>query len=145
MTDPDRSPKSNSRLEDEVREILVRADQPASFTEHLQRKAQRRRRGQWNATVASASARWARLGAGGSLVGAIVVAFIASWVRSSSPLLATLLALFSVALIVSLYVQRYRGPGQRQTKQWRGRDLDVSPPPAWVGSLRDRFRGTSRR
>ncbi len=144
MTDRNRAdeqpPPRRSRLEDEVREILVRADQPASFTDHVRRKAQQRRREQF-ASASRVLPQLDTLGPGAFLIGCFVVAFLATLVRSSSPLLAQLLAVGSVALLAMVWVRRRGASGGSRIKQWRGRDIDLSPPPpAWVESLRDRFR-----
>ncbi len=144
MTDHDRAgeqpPPRRSRLEDEVREILVRADQPASFTDHVRRKAQRQRREQL-AQASRIVPQFDTLGPEAFLIGCFVAAFLATLVRSSSPLLAQLLAIVSVALLAMVWVRRHGGSGGSRIKQWRGRDIDLSPPPpAWVESIRDRFR-----
>ena len=144
MTDHDRAaeqpPPRRSRLEDEVREILVRADQPASFTDHVRRKAQQQRRERL-VNAGRAIPQIDTLGPGAFLIGCFVAAFLATLVRSSSPLLAQLLAVGSVALLAMVWVRRHGSSGGSRIKQWRGRDIDLNPPPpAWVESLRDRFR-----
>lgn len=143
MTDRDRAggepAPRRSRLEDEVREILVRADQPASFTDHVRRKAQQQRR-ERIAGAGRVVPRIDTFGPGAFLIGCFVAAFLATLVRSSSPLLAQLLAVGSVALLAMVWV-RPGSSGRSRIKQWRGRDIDLSPPPpAWMESLRDRFR-----
>jgi len=71
----------------------------------------------------------------------LLLAFVATLVRPGSPLLALLLAVGSVVLLARLWVRRYAAPGGSDAKRWRGRDLDLGrAPPAWVESLRDRFR-----
>jgi hypothetical protein len=149
VTDRDRAgqpPSPRSRLEDEVLEILVRADQPTSIQDHLRRKAERAR-------MAAAprganpfrSPSLSRIGPGGFLIGAFVLAFLATLVRSASPLLATLFVLAALASFAMLWVRRYAAPAGSDAKRWRGRDLDLSPPPpAWLESLRDRFRRPPR-
>ena len=144
--DPQAGNQGRSRLEDEVLEILVRADQPTSLKDHIRRKARRDR--------AARLSQWRRgvprpkqgVGPGTLLVGSLAFAFVASAVRDSSALLAELLAAGSVALLIAIYVVRYRSPGRSDVKQWRGRDIDVNPsPPAWVESLKQRFRRPPRR
>jgi hypothetical protein len=153
MTDPgppDKAPRSpRSRLEDEVLEILVRTDQPVSFRDHLRRKQRARRRSQLRSAVGPGSRLAdlaARAGPGTFLVGSLVLAIVAAQVRSTSALLAALLAIASIALLVALYIPRFGGPRRGQIKQWRGRDIDLGPhgPPS-LGSLRDRFRRPPRR
>lgn len=137
-------PPPRSRLEDEVREILVRADQPTSLADHVRRKGQRRRAPVRAGTTGSLPG-LGQIGPGTLLAAGFAVAFLAMLVRPSSPLLATLLAVGSVVLLALLWVPRYGGSGRSNVKQWRGRDIDLSPPPpAWVESLRERFRRPPR-
>jgi hypothetical protein len=134
-----------SRLEDEVLEILVRADQPTSLRDHVRRKAQQRRRTQLTAFTQSLP-RLNTAGPGTFLVACLVLAFLAMLVRDSSALLATLLAIASSASLVMIWVRRYGAGGRADVKTWRGRDIDLAPPsPAWVDSLRDRFRRPPRK
>ena len=149
MTDRDRGGDQptppRSRLEDEVLEILVRADQPTSFRDHVRRKAQRRRRAQLDAATRSVPSLGA-LGPGTFLIACLGLAFLATLVRDSSALLANLLGLASVASLAMVWVRRHGGAGGSNVKTWRGRDIDLSPPPpAWVESLRERFRRPPRR
>lgn len=135
-----------SRLDDELRDILIKADQPTSLADHVRRKTQMPRARQRPTPVEPILASVRHLSGGALLIASLVVAFVASWTRDTSALLATLLAIMSVALLASIFVGQHRGPGQSDVKQWRGRDLDLgSPPPAWVGSLRDRFKGPPKR
>lgn len=148
MTDRDRAgdqpPPPRSRLEDEVREILVRADQPTSLRDHVRRKTRQQRRSRIDA-AARAFPSWDSAGPGTFLVGCLGLALLASIVRDSSALLAALLALASVASLAMVAVRRRGAAGGSNTKTWRGRDMDCSPPPpAWVESLRDRFRRPPR-
>ena len=134
-----------SRLEDEVLEILVRADQPTSLKDHVRRKAQRGRPPAGSIRPRSVPS-LGQIGPGTLLIASLAVAFLATIVRDGSPLLATLLAIVSVVLLAMIWVQRFGPPGGSNVKQWRGRDIDLSPsPPAWVESLRDRFRRPPRR
>ena len=133
-----------SRLEDEVLEILVRADQPTSLRDHVRRKAQQRRRTQLTALSQSVP-RLTTAGPGTFLVACLMLAFLAMLVRDSSALLATLLGMASAASLVMVWVRRYGAAGSSNVKTWRGRDIDLSPPPAWVESLRDRFRRGPRK
>lgn len=133
-----------SRLEDEVREILVRADQPTSLSDHVRRKARQRRRSPLGNAARSFSGLGNAAGAGTFLIGGLALAFLATAVRSGSPLLAQLLALASVGSLAMIWVRRYRSPDGSNLKTWRGRDIDFSPPPAWVESLRERFRRPPR-
>jgi hypothetical protein len=79
------------------------------------------------------------------LIGAFALAFLATLVRDMSPLVATLLAIAAVASFAMLWVRRYAAPAGSDVKRWRGREIDLSPaPPAWLESLRDRFRRPPR-
>ena len=140
-------PPQRSRLEDEVLEILYRVDQPASFTDHLRRKASRQRRERWSAIGDrfGGGRRAGALGAGSYLIGSFAVALLAVLLRDASALLATILAMASVALLVWPIVDRYRRPQPPEIKRWRGRDIDLNPPPAWLRALQDRFRRPPRR
>ena len=139
-------PKPRSRLEDEVLEILARADQPVSLSDHVRRKMWRQRRAQARRAASGVANPFQRLGSGTLLLGSLAVAFIANLVRPSSSLVATLLALVSVALLLSLYFVRHRGPGRQNIKTWRGRDIDLSPPQQPLGEWwRERFRRPPRR
>lgn len=146
MTDlSDKSPTGRTRLDDELHEILIKSEQPASFADHVRRKTQFQRpaRRAWGSGLSVPSL--ARMSGGSRLVASLVVALVASSTRDTSSLLATVLAIVSVALLGSMYAGPRHGPGGPGVKQWRGRDLDLSSsPPAWVGSLRDRFRGPPR-
>lgn len=148
MTDRDRAGDQptppRSRLEDEVLEILVRADQPTSLGDHVRRKARQQRRTRFERAARSVPTP-TTAGPGVFLVGCLVLALLASIVRESSALLAGLLVLASVASLAMVAVRRHGGAGGSSVKTWRGRDLDFNPPPpAWVEGLRDRFRRPPR-
>jgi hypothetical protein len=145
MTDtngqPPERPQRPSRLEAEVAEILARSEQPASFTEHVRRKAE-----------ASAPRRptvpvlpdWRHLGAGSFLLGAIAFAVLGAALNGVSPLLGTLFGLVSVVSLAMVWFRR-PPPSINDTKTWRGRDL--GPPagtPPWVENIRDRMRKPPR-
>lgn len=146
MTDlSDKSSTGRTRLDDELREILIKSEQPESFADHVRRKAQFQRpaRQTWASGLSVPSL--ARMSGGSRMVASLVMALVASSTRDTSALLATVLAIVSVALLASMYAGPPHGPGGPGAKQWRGRDLDLSSPPtAWVGSLRDRFKGPPR-
>ena len=140
----DRPNPPRSRLEDEVLEILVRADQPTSFRDHVRRRAQRERRERFTSAARSLPS-FAAAGPGTFLVACLALAILATLVRDASGFLAALLALASVASLAMVAVRRRGGAGGTGPKTWRGRDLDPGPStPAWVESLRDRFRGPPR-
>lgn len=140
---PDGQPP-RSRLEDEVREILVRADQPTSLRDHVRRRAARPPRGRGGG--GPPWSRLDRLGSGGYWIASLGAAFVGALVHGTSPLLGTLCGVVSAVSFGMLWrrggANGYGSPGQH----WRGRDLGPNPTtPAWVESLRDRFRGPPRR
>lgn len=139
--EPPRPPSRPSRLEAEIAEILERTEQPASFTEHVRRKAAARPP---RVTPALSGPSLHHLGPGSFLIGALLFAALAAFVSGVSPLLATLLAIASFASFAMIWVRR-AAPGGMSAKTWRGRDLDPGPtPPPWLQSLRDRFGGPPR-
>lgn len=142
MTEDDRqaAPPPRSRMEDEVLEILVRADQPASFRDHVRRKADQQRRDRMT-RLRHALAPPAQLGPGSFLALCFALAIAGAVVRAWSPLTATLLALASVVCLVMVAVRRHGGVTAPGSKTWRGQELDVSRrADTWADSVRDRFR-----
>lgn len=141
---PDSPPQpARSRLEDEVLEILHRAEQPTSLRDHVRRTAQRRRHERMAAAAGSVP-NWSSAGPGTFLLACVALALLATLIRDASAALGALLAIASVACLVMVAVRRGGGDGSGP-KSWRGRDLDPTPTtPAWVDSLRDRFRGPPR-
>ena len=144
MTRPDGSPppeKPRSRLEDEVLEILYKTDKPASFADHVRRKAARRRRERIHRVRQGVRFRATGYGGGTYLIASFALAVAGMLVGDASPLLAKLLGFAATAAFVMIWVERYRRPDRSAIRTWRGRDIDLSPPPpAWVENLRDRFR-----
>lgn len=132
-----------SRLEDEVLEILVRADQqPISLRDHVRRRTA----GRASPAGGGAASRFGldRLGPGAFWIGSLAAAFLGMLTRDASPLLAALLGLVSAVLFAALWFRR-SGSGPLEAKRWRGRDLDLGPGgPAWLEGLRDRFRRPPR-
>lgn len=141
--DSDRQQSPPTRLEQEIEEILARSDRPISFQERVQ--ARRRQAGPMSRNrlhglrrqFGSVLGRLTAL----SLLSALAVAALAAFVQDFSPLLAQVLAVVSVALLLTPIIQRFRRPNPPETPMWRGRPVDSSPR---VGSslrnLRDRFR-----
>ena len=138
--------RGRSRLEDEVLEILYRAEQPTSLADHLRRKA-RRQRAERLATLGAALGRLPRrAGSGTMLAAALGAALLGVLVRDTSALLATLLAVVSIGCLLWPIIDRVRRPQPPTVKRWRGRDIEPEPePPPWLRNLRDRFRKPPRR
>lgn len=127
-------------MEDEVLEILGRADQPASFRDHVRRKADQQRRDRLT-RLRHSLASPARLGPGSFLALCFALAIAGAVVRAWSPLAATLLALASVVCLVMVAVRRHGGVTATGSKTWRGQELDFSRrADTWADSVRDRFR-----
>lgn len=142
---PPPTPGRRSRLEDEVAEILARADKPASLTDHVRRKTQRQRQQRVQASVNRFSSWGVGLDANSFLIGFVVAALLAGFLRDSSALLARLSAIVGIVCLLAPIVLRFKSPRQPTIKQWRGRSIDLSPQgPEWVNSLRDRFRKPPR-
>ncbi|HEU5431171.1 MAG TPA: hypothetical protein VFU81_05880 [Thermomicrobiales bacterium] len=144
MADPDirpEPPPSRSRLEDEVLEILTRADRPPTMQERLRRAARDARRPLGHAArfVPGAIA----IGPGLLLAASFALAFLGSLVSGPSHLLGFLFGLASFVCLALLWAPRYNtGSGP---KRWRGRDLGPTASNAqWLDDLRDRFRRPPR-
>lgn len=132
---PPRAPRT--RLEDEVLEILHRAERPPSLADRVQREAWRYRGRLARRSVPLRAPR--ALGPGAFLLGSLLVAAVGALVHDAVPLLGFLAGLLSFALLVLLWVPRFGGGAGG--KRWRGRDLDLSGrDPAWLEGMRDRFR-----
>ncbi len=144
MADPDIRPEpssSRSRLEDEVLEILTRADRPPTVRERLRRAARDARRPLRRAARFKPSA--IPVGPGVLLVASFLLAFVGSQVSRPSHLLGFLFGLASFVCLVFLWAPRFNtGSGP---KRWRGRDLGPTTSNAqWLDDLRDRFRRPPR-
>jgi len=125
-------PPKRSRLEDEVLEILQKADAPPPKPIALRSAADRtlwrtrlRARG-WTDRIVS------RLREGGwsVILAGMFLAVVANvLIDPVSPLIARVLLYAGVALIVLGFVQLYRGgTGSRGRKMWRGKRVDLHRP-----------------
>lgn len=130
--------RQRSRLEDEVNEILQKNNRPISFTDHVRRKAAERRYApRRQRSLSLGNSRFAPVA---PFVGAFAVAFLGLALRDTSPLLANVLALLSVALLFLPFVARARGGTNSSVKRWRGREIDLGQSrDGWTKSIRDRF------
>ncbi len=118
-----------SRVEDEVLEILQKADRPPTIADQVRLRAQEGR-----VTLGRATAGRSVLDLQGPLaplVGAVGAALLGALVRGLSPLLATLLGVVAFALFCSVWFAASTGPGSGN--RWRGRDLGDLPgrPSSW--------------
>jgi hypothetical protein len=144
MADPNTRPEphpSRSRLEDEVLEILTRADRPPTLGERL-RHAARDIRLPLRRAVRFAPGAIA-IGPGVLLAASFVLAFLGTLLSRQIHLLGFLLGLASFVCLVLLWAPRFNtGSGP---KRWRGRDLGPTTSNAqWLDDLRDRFRRPPR-
>jgi hypothetical protein len=84
-----------------------------------------------------------RLESGLWLVVCVALGVVAFAVRNASPLLARVLVVLCLALFVLALVRSFGRPNHGSVKQWRGRDVNVSPSsrPLWFDRV---FRGQRR-
>ena len=125
-------------------EILQKSDRPISFTDHVRRRTNARRR----AAVSDRLHRYRlgpRMTAVMPLIAAVVFAGLGLVLRDVSPLLSTVFGWASVASLFVLFVPRFRRAGTPSVKRWRGRDMTFEPDrPDVFRALRERF-GRGRR
>lgn len=135
--DPDPTPR-RSRVEDEVLEILARADRPPTPSEQARarldearfaaRRSMTRRQG-WRDVARSPIA---------LLAGSLLLAVLAAFARSFAPPIGVLLGLASAAAFFAVWFERRPRPSG--PTRWRGRDLDAGPRLPDLGRFRDRWR-----
>ncbi len=133
--------QSRSRLEDEVLEILTRADRPPTMRERLEHAA---RDGESRLRRASRSApAGISIGPGALLLASFALALLGSALAGSSHLLGFLFGLASFVCLALLWAPRFNVGGG--AKRWRGRDLGPTTSNAqWLDDLRERFRKPPR-
>ncbi len=120
---PQGDPPKRSRLEDEVLEILQKADRPPTVADQVRFKA---RESKVSLGWAAASrGRFDLRGPLAPLVGAVAVALLGALVRDVSPLLASLLGVVAFGLFCSVWFAPSTGSGTGN--RWRGRDLGDLP------------------
>lgn len=126
-----------SRLEDEVLEILIKNDRPPTIGERLQSDVRRQRR-QVGSLFSSRSALFSTpFETGLWLVGCLALGILAFMMRDISPLVARILAITCFVIVLLAIVRSFRRPDRHNVKQWRGRDIDISPTsrPLWLDRL----------
>ena len=119
--------KPKSRLEDEVLEILHKADRPPSNVVKFQSRVRRQRMSTFS-RLGDAAGRFHVTGLN-LLIAAIVLAILAAIFDDRSALVGRVLALLSVACLIGLFVRRWIRPEQPQIKTWRGRDINIRSHP----------------
>ncbi len=112
---PEGEPPKRSRVEDEVLEILQKADRPPTVADQVRAKAR-----EGKVTLGRAAISQDRFDLRGPLG-----ALLGSLLRGVSPLLASLLGVLAFALFCSLWFAPSTGPGTGN--RWRGRDLGDLP------------------
>ena len=120
---PQGEPPRRSRVEDEVLEILQKADRPPTVADQVRSKAR-----EGKVSLGRAAAHQGRFDLRGPLaplLGAVALALLGSLVRGASPLAASLLGVFAFAVFCSLWFAPSTGPGTGN--RWRGRDLGDLP------------------
>jgi hypothetical protein len=143
VEDPEPPTGKRSRLEDEVLEILYRSDRPPTFGERLRatlRQTSRSFRMPRSGVLRNVVS---RMDSGMWLAAFVILGIVAFLLRNTSPFLARFLVVTCLALLFLAIVRSFSRPGRGQVKQWRGRDIDFSPPtrPLWFDRV---FRGQRR-
>ena len=123
---PEERRQSVTRLENEIREILEKSDRPPSNVIKFKSRVQRDRQAKVQ-SFRSSVAGW-RIQEIHFLIAAITTAAIGYLLNDSSPALARICAVISIAAMVGLYVRYFRGSDDGSTKTWRGRDIEFGPP-----------------
>lgn len=144
----ERTPAKQSRLEREVEEILARTGgvdekrhQRGAMT-HLKPRSRPRQRGPRSWPALDHLPKIGHFSNGAlALLGCLIAAALAVLVHGFSPLLANVFALLSVVMLLAPIVVQYRRPGNRESKMWRGRVIDLHDDdgPNIIEQIRDRF------
>jgi hypothetical protein len=134
---PEPPPGRRSRLEDEVLEILIKNDRPPTIGERLQSDVRRQRRNVGHLLANRSSLFSAPFDTGLWLVGCLLLGILAFVFRDISPLLARILAIGCFVIVLIAIVRSFRRPDRHNVKQWRGRDIDISPSsrPLWLDRI----------
>lgn len=144
--DHDKEHGHRSRLEDEVIEILTRADRPPTFAERARANVRRAQQVLNRRLRHNRRNVLGRLGMGSWLLVSAVAAIGALVLADSSPFLARLLAIVAIAAFAVPIVVRWRHPGEPEVKRWRGKDVDFRDgPPDVLDEFRRRFRRPPKR
>jgi hypothetical protein len=146
-TDPsgnDQTPRRRTRLEDEVLEILTRADRPPTRLEKL--RSWRWRRGRWGTSRRLRRGRSTGFGNGSWLLASAIAGILALVLDGPSPLIARILAILCIVCFAVPIVARWRKPDEPEIKRWRGRDIDFRDSGSdFIEDLKRRFRRPGRK
>lgn len=135
--DPEPTPR-RSRMEDEVLEILYRTDRPPTTGEKARARIDEARLSAQRSLATKRFGRSFRAGPLALLVGSLLLAIAAAFLRSYVPLLAVLLGLGSAAMLLAVWFDRRPRPSA--STRWRGRDLDDGPRLPDIERFRERWR-----
>jgi hypothetical protein len=139
--DPEPAPR-RSRMEDEVLEILYRADRPPTTGEKARARIDEARVAARRSLGAHRFGRSFRAGPLALLIGSLLLAIAAAALRSVAPPLAVLLGLGSAGMLLAIWFDRRPRPSA--STRWRGRDLDGPRLPD-IERFRERWRNPSDR
>jgi hypothetical protein len=146
-TDPsgnNQPPHRRTRLEDEVLEILTRADRPPTKLEKL--RSWRWRRGRWGARRRRGHGRSLSVSNGMWLLASVVAGVLALFLTGPSPLFARILAIVCIVCFAMPIIARWRKPDEPEIKRWRGRDIDFRDTGSdFFEDLKRRFRRSPRK
>ncbi len=140
--DPEPTPR-RSRMEDEVLEILYRADRPPTTGEKARARIEEARFTARQTISSQRRGRSIRLGPLALIVGSLALAIVAAMLRSAVPFLAVVLGLASVAMLLAVWFDRRPQPPSGM--RWRGRDLDPGPRLRDIERFRERWRNPPER
>ncbi len=121
-------PKSKSRLDAEIAEILERTDRPPSNVIKFRAKARTSR-----SRFEELKVKVRQPGPGALLLASLILAFAGSLMHDSSSFLALLLGLASIACLVAVFVIGFRRPNGPPAQRWRGQDVQFGDSrPEWM-------------
>lgn len=135
--DPEPTPR-RSRMEDEVLEILYRADRPPTTGEKARARIDEARFAARQSLTTRRHRRSFRAGPLALIVGSLLLAAAAAALRSVVPPLAVLLGLGSAVMLLAIWFDRRPRPSA--STRWRGRDLDSGPRLPDIERFRQRWR-----
>lgn len=136
--DADPPPPRRSRVEDEVLEILARADRPPTASEKARARMDEARFAARRTLTDRSRARALAASPIAFIGGSLLLAIVAVAMRPFSPLLGVLLGLASAGLLLAVWLDRR--PRPQGGPRWRGRDLGDGPRLPDFERFRERWR-----
>lgn len=131
-----------SRMEDEVLEILYRADRPPTTGEKARARIDEARFAARRSFATKRFGPSVRIGPLALMIGSLVLAVAAAALRGAAAPLAVLLGFGSAAMLLAIWFDRRPRPSA--STRWRGRDLDGPRLPD-IERFRERWRNPSDR